>query len=66
MKKNKKDLNNECANSTSMRNVARAGLGFAGGFFTLFGAYVFQSKNFLVGGIAIIIGVALFVYAYKG
>lgn len=49
-----------------MKNIARAGLGFIGGFFTLFGVSAIQSRNYIVGSVAVVLGLIVFWYAYKG
>jgi hypothetical protein len=50
----------------SMRNIVRAGLGFIGGLCALFGIYSLQSRNYIVGVVAVVIGFLIFWYAYKG
>ena len=48
-----------------MNSMTRSGLGFISGFLTLWGAYALQSNNEVVGPIAILLGISLFVYSYK-
>jgi uncharacterized membrane protein len=65
--KKREDLNkNAGVKEDNMKHIVRAGLGFIGGLFTLWGAFAIQSNNFLVGIISIIIGIVIFFYGYKG
>lgn len=64
--KNKQNLKRNENNKGDMKNIARAGLGFIGGFFTLFGVSAIQSRNYIVGSVAVVLGLIVFWYAYKG
>ena len=61
----KEDLNNIKSNQQEMKHIVRAGLGFIGVLFALWGGNALMNSN-SIGILAILIGIGVFYYGWKG